>query len=42
MDIVQGLFHLPQIDAYSSDGERAFHLIVNGHVMRAAGVGVLR
>jgi hypothetical protein len=28
--------------AYSSDGERAFHLIVNGHVMCAAGVGVLR
>jgi energy-coupling factor transporter ATP-binding protein EcfA2 len=28
--------------AYSGDGERAFHLIVNGHVMRAAGVGVLR
>jgi hypothetical protein len=31
-----------RVIAYSSDGERAFHLIVNGHVMRAAGVGVLR
>jgi hypothetical protein len=30
------------VTAYSGDGERAFHLIVNGHVMRAAGVGVLR
>lgn len=28
--------------AYSSDRERAFHMIVNSHVMWAAGVDVLR
>ena len=28
--------------AYSSDRERAFHMIVNSHVMWAAGVDLLR
>jgi hypothetical protein len=30
------------LNAYSSDRERVFHVIVNSHVIFAAGVGVLR
>jgi hypothetical protein len=36
------LLVIEAFNAYSSDRERAFRLIVNGHVICAAGVGVLR
>jgi hypothetical protein len=35
-------FDSDRTDAYSSDRERAFHMMVNSQVMWAAGVDVLR